>query len=366
MIKVPQNVKKFAQDKVDIYKAFADYFNHYATENYGKKFSYDQSISLEEKSKKMDESLRKEIARVAGVQNFSEFAPEVWASNPNFKWATFAVVGAMIDMILPTTLIDSIGLYTDIRFGGFGDSFSFEVKPRDLFIVSKAGRGKKKSEAYKQFSGQVTVTPQERDITVEVSLMRVLAGKESLAEFAMKAVLSIETQMTLDTYKAFTDMMSALPTTPTDGALKISGYSQAAAVKLAQTVTAFNQGAKAVFVGTQLALANILPANANYRYMLDSDYVKIGYVQDFNGFSCMVLPQVADYKNPFKLALDDKKIYVISPSSQKLVKLCVEGSTLAITDDTYANANLTQETTMKKYWDTGIATNAVAGVIELA
>jgi hypothetical protein len=362
---IPMNVLAFAQDKVDVYKAFSDYFNHYRAENGNEKVKYDNSISFDEKNDKMHKALVNEVSRVSGVA-FTEFKPEVYATNPMVNWAAFAVINAMIDTILPETLIDSIGIYTDIRVGGFGDNFSFEIKPRDLFAVTKAGRGKRISELHKQFDGQVTVTPVEHDITVAVSLYKVLSGKENLAEFVLKATRSIESELTLDAFTAFNTAMTALPTTPINGELKVAGFTQETAVRLAQSVTAFNLGAKAVFVGTQNALANILPSDANYRYQIDSDLVKLGYVRSAFGYDTMVLPQVADWKNPFKLLLDDTRIYVISPSSQKLVKTCIEGSTLAITSTPYQNANLTQTTTLKKNFASAVATNACAGLISLA
>lgn len=365
MINVPNSVLSFAGDKIDVYEAFADYFNHYRAENGNTKIRYDNTISFDEKNTKMHNALLSEISRVSGI-TFSDFKPEVYATNPMFNWAAFAVVNAMIDMILPQTMIDSIGIYSEIRTGEMGNNFAFDVKPRDLFAVTKAGRGKRLSEIHKQFEGQVTVTPIEHDITVGVSLYKVLAGKENLAEFVMKATRSIESEMTLDAYTAFNTAMTNLPTTPVNGELKIAGFTQESAIRLAQSVTAFNQGSKAVFVGTQNALANILPTDSNYRYQLDSDYVKLGYVRTAFGYDTMVLPQVADWKNPFKLLLDDTRIYVLSPASQKLVKTCIEGSTIAITSGVFQNANLTQTTTLKKNFASAVATNAVAGLITLS
>jgi hypothetical protein len=79
----------------------------------------------------------------------------------------------------------------------------------------------------------------------------------------------------------------------------------------------------------------------------------------------MALPQVAAWATPFSLALDDAKIYLVSPSSQKLVKLVLEGSTLSNTTGVYDNANLTQSTTLFKSWGSAIATNSAAGCITL-
>lgn len=365
---IPMNVMNFAgEENITVYEQFRDYFNHYKALNFGSKASYIEGKSLDEKEAKLNAGILKEVARFSGV-NLSDkmIKPEVFATNPQVVWAAFAVVGAMIDMILPETIIESTGLYTEVRTGGYGDSFSFDVKPRDLFAVSKHGRARRLVELKKQFVGQVTIVPEAREISVQVSLYRILSGKESLAEFAMKAVRSIETEMAKDVYMTFDEAMDKLPTTPVNGELKATGYSRDTLVKFCQRVSAYNNGAKPVIVGTQLALSKILPDDANYRFTLDSDYVKIGYLKTFNGYDTMVLPQVADWKEPYKMALNDKKIYIISPSSQKLVKLCLEGSTMTNTTGTYDMANLLQTTTMAKSWGTGIATNAIAAQITLA
>ncbi len=93
--------------------------------------------------------------------------------------------------------------------------------------------------------------------------------------------------------------------------------------------------------------------------------MKVGYLRNFQGTDIVVLPQLANYSTPFALKLSDSYIWILSPSSNKLIKVVLEGSTLAYSDDTYANANLTQTSTIQKSFGVGVATNAVAGVISL-
>jgi len=359
-MKIPSNVIAFAGEKVKIYEQFKDYFNQYH-----KKGSWDESVSLSEKENKINVAVREEIARLSNLPTVEGIAPEVLATNPAYSWATFAVIGAMVDAILPDAIIDSVGLYTNVLTGGYGDSFAIDIKPRDLFVVSKAGKGKRTSEVHKQFEGQVTIVPEFHDITVQVALYKVLAGKENLAEFAMKAAKSLEAQMTVDAYNCFNTAMEALDNAG-DDLLRVAGYSQSTFVELAQKVTAWNGGNKSIAVATQLALQNVLPNDANYRYDLDSDYAKIGYVKSFAGTDLMVLPQISDYKNPFKLALDDNNIYIISPSAPKLINLALEGSTISITNGLYDNANLTQNTTMKKSYGLAVGTSSIAAIITLS
>jgi hypothetical protein len=366
--KIPAQVVMFAgENNLAVYKMFHDYWNQYRSRNgaEGLEFSTTTvnkdneivSISFDEKEAAMNAALKKEIMRVAGVQSFDAFPLETWATHPTLRWATFAVVSAMIDMILPETIIDSIGLYSDVRTIGWGDSAAFDVEPRDLFVVSKAGRAKRTSEVHKQFKGQVVINPEQRELTVGVSLYRVLAGKESLADFVAKVARSLETQLTIDVYNAFVTAMAALSTGASG--LKVVGYTQTDFVTLAQKVTAWNGGIKPVVLGTQLALANILPADGNYRYDIESEFVKLGYIRNFIGTDVVIIPQVADYTTPFATLISNNYLWFVSPTAQKLLKVVLEGNTLAYTTDVYANANLTQTSTMIKSWGVGVATNAV-------
>lgn len=374
-MKIPNQVIAFAgETNLTPYKMFVDYFNHYRSINGAKSVEFQTSvvtpegvnvpISFSEKEDKMNAALKREILRVAGITNFTDFPLETWSNHPTLKWATFAVVSAMIDMVLPDTIIENVGLYSDVRTIGWGDSAAFDVSPRDLFIVSKAGRSKRTTELHKQFKGQVTVIPEPREMTVFVSLMKVLAGKESLADFVVKMTRSFEVALSYDIYDAFAAAMGAVTNTASTG-LRVAGYTQAEFIRLSQTVGAWNGGTKPIAIGTQAALAKILPSNANYRYEIDSDFVKVGYLRNFQGTDIMVLPQMADWTNPFALKLSDSKIWIVSPSSQKIVKVVLEGSALSYTSDVYANANLIQTSTLIKSWGTAIATNAVAAEITL-
>ena len=192
-IKVPTHVINFAggEDKIGIYKKFYDYWQHSRSLAGAKNADYQKTttladgkvveISFSEKEEQMNAALRKEIMRIAGVPSTEGLPLEAWATHPTLRWASFAVVSALIDMVLPETMIDTIGMYSDVRNIGWGDSAAFEIKPRDLFVVSKAGRAKRTTELHKQYDGMVTVLPEPRQLAVSVSLYRVLSGKESLA-----------------------------------------------------------------------------------------------------------------------------------------------------------------------------------------
>lgn len=372
--RIPTNVLSFAGEaNLGVYQMFADYYNH-ARAQMGEKVDYERTVELQdgsireisfsEKEEKLNSALLREIMRVAGVQSLDTHPLSAWANHPMLKWASFAVISAMVDMVLPDAIIKNIGMYSDVRVIGWGDSAVFDVKPRDIFAVSKAGRAKRTAELNKQFVGQVAILPELREMTVYVSFMQILAGKESLAELVLKMVRSFETALSYDVYAAMATAMTALDNTATIG-LRVAGFTQADFVRLSQQVSSWNGGTRPLAVGTQAALAQILPANANYRYEIDSDFVKVGYIRNFQGTDIMVLPQVADWTTPFGLKLHDDRIWILSPSSDKIVKVVLEGSTLSNVSDFFEHANLLQTSTLVKSWGTGVATSAVAGQINL-
>lgn len=368
MAKLPMNVVNFAAQTADsalVYELFQDYFCHYMDETQKRNIgAYDNSHALSEKEQKMHEQLLSEVQKLSGAEITADNA-KMMAKNPMVTWATFAVVEAMIDAILPLTLINSIGTYTEIRNIGFGDSASFDIAPRSLMTVSQGANAQRTSFVQKQFKTTKTLTATNHVITTQVSMYKVLCGNESLAEFVRKAVLSIETEMTKDAYGAFRTGLTAL-TMPAN--LKVTGYSQADLLKICERVTAYNGGAKAVIIGTASAIANILPNGADgWRIITEGSNMGIHLIKNFFDYDIMVLPQVATGNfATFDMALNDNEIYIVSPQSDKLVKGVLEGSDLTNSNDYYDNANLTSNATINKRWAFEFLSNAVAGCVQFS
>ena len=363
--KLPNNVLAFTAgdaERTEGYSNFVEYFNLYKEG----KTQNANGVKFSEMNEKMLSFFSDEIERLSGKKQSSVNDLATYCNFTDVKEAAFAVVSMLTDLIIPDTLIRDIGVIAEIKNGAWGDSLKIDLKPRDLFVVSKGGRNRRTFDIDRQFKGEKTIVPEVRAITVGISLYDVLRGAYSLAEFVSKAVLSIETQMRYDIYDAFAAAMEALPGDSGAGQLKIDGFSQDTAIALAQKVQAWNQGAKPVFLGTKLALSKILPASTNARILLGDEYVRVGYLREFMGISTVELEQVADYTNEFAVKLDDNKIYVICPGTDKMVKVFIEGSTLANVEGNYANANLQQVATLYKSYGVGAVSSALAGVIELS
>lgn len=380
MVRIPNNVLAFAgADHLDVYKMFADYYNHYRAQYQGAKVEYKTEevnaqgqivkISFAEKEEAMNAALRKEIMRQARISEaeMASLPIEAWASHPVLRWAAFATINAMIDVVLPEVLIDSIGLYTEFRNVGWGENASFQVKSRDVFYtVSKHGKGRRMAELKsKRYEGKVFVNPELREMSAAVSLFNVLAGRgDSLAELATNMIRSMELQINLDAYTLFASTMDALPNTATTG-LRVAGYSQSVYGRLCDQVRAWNGGAQPICVGTRTALSTIIPTDANYRFDIQSSYTRLGYMTDFLGVPVIEIPQIADFSTPFGLKIADNRLWILAPQAGKFLKLVFEGGSLGNTTDAFSAADLLTTTTVMKSWGLGVASSAVAAVITL-
>lgn len=364
MAKLPSNILAFTAGSAERNEGYANFVEYYSVYKEGKTQN-ENGVKFSEMDSKMLSFFSDEIARLSGKKQSDVNDLATYCNFSDVKEAAFAVVGMLTDLIIPDALIKDLGIIAEVKNGGWGDSLKVDLKPRDLFVVSKGGRARRTFDIERQFKGEKTIVPEVRAITVGISLYDVLKGTYSLAEFVAKAVLSIETQMKYDIYDAFAAAMGALSNVAGAGQLRISGFSQDTAIALAQKVQAWNGGAKPVFLGTKLALSKILPASTNSRILLGDEYVKVGYMRDFMGISTVELEQVADYTTEFAVKLDDEKIYIICPGTDKMVKVFVEGSTLSNVEGNYANANLQQVATLYKSYGVGAISSAIAGVIEL-
>jgi hypothetical protein len=273
-------IKTFAENSQKLYEAMKIYGENELAERgvKGKQFA---SKSKDEMEKAINIEYMNELKRRTGMSPEANFDGSLkrFAKNPTVLSMADDIRDFMIDMILPETLLTgSLRYFADFRFADLGDSMTFDIENNALYNVSKAGYRKRSTNLQKLFDTTVTLAPINRELTVGSDLFEILSGRVSIAKEVMKAVRSIETAMMFDAYNAF-----ATATGNLSGNLAVANYSEESLISLCETVTAYNQGRKAVIIGTPVALKSVLPTNSNYRYLLDDEYVKLGHLQTFNG-----------------------------------------------------------------------------------
>jgi hypothetical protein len=362
-----ENVKAFSaiDANKDLCDAMREYAKNYIAERKGdvKAFS---AHSKEEMEALVTKEFMSRVSAMSGVEvavTGNKTNAQRLANNIIVKQYANEIRDIMVDMVLPDILDHGALRYiAKIDYADLGDSIDYTIKNNRLFTVSKAGYRKAHGRLQKQYETCVTMTGENHEITVGDDLYNILTGSANIAEAVMKAGLSIEYAMLVDVIKAFEGAMANL-----SGSLAVANYDEKQAITLAETITAYNQGRKAIFIGTPVALKGILPSGGAYRYLLDDEYVKLGHLQRFNNYDVLPLEQIADLydeNDDYGLLLDDSKVYVVSPASDKLVKVGVFGGTITRHKDANDSGNLLQLDTINKAWNVDVITNSVAGIIK--
>ena len=349
-----------ADAEKNLIPAWKDYVTNYRALNFSTKKQYSQSKTLEEKEMIVNAAIAKEVDKLAGVDT-SLINKEAYATNPTYLWANNAVINKLVDMVIPDILTEDFLNVAEVVQIGYGDSAEFDIKSSDLFYVSKTGNSRRHVEAQRQFTGHTSIPVSNHVITTETDMYRVLAGKESPAEYAMKVVLSIEAEIAKDIMAAITSSFTTLNTN-----LKENSYDEKQFQKLAARVTALNGGARAVAMGTDLALSTVLPSDDYLKMGLGEDYTKVGYLPVFKKVPLIGLSQKIDWtSDDYKFALPDDMIYFISPGAQKLVKIVIEGGSLTFSDDFASNGNLTQVSSLHSRFGVAVVTGAKYGIMKV-
>lgn len=360
---LPKHVIEFAQGNTTLYEAMKDYYFHsLAEDGIEVHFNYDKSISLAEKDERMHKEFFKEVNRISTKPIPEDIKFEHWLGNKEFVWATFTTVNTLIDAILPDTLLKNIGLYTDLSIVGYGETRTFDIAPNSLLTTSDGSNARRTTFLQKQFRGSKTLVPQNHAISVESSLYRMLCRKESIAEFVKKAIISLERDMLFNAYDA---LIALVENGNFPAELTKAGYDKQKLLQLCELVSAKNNGRPAIIAGTTSALARILPeASEGYRMVMNANNMSIQLIKSVFGYQTLVMPQVVT-GNGYQLKLDDDKIFILSPASDKIIKGVMEGTTFVTDVDYTDTANLTKSTTFNKRYTFEAVTNSTLGVIEL-
>lgn len=340
-ILIPE-VVQFAAGNTDFYEAAYDNYHNPSPE----------------KETLLNKAFFAEVERKSGVSR-EGLTLEAWMSHPSVTWASFAIVDATINAILPSVLTPAFGVFMDMKYVGVGDIAKFKIMPNSLYTVSKGGRAERTTFRQRKHAGDILVVPQEHVITIYVNMYSVLAGKESIAEFVRLVVMAIEQDMYAEAVTALTTGLSNLSTPYT----YTGAFDMATLLTMAEQVQAYNQGVRPVIAGTSVALMNVIPDSASgYRGNYDANGGSINLLRGVYGFDVLKLDQAAAKNGG--LVLPNDQIFVVSPSQDKLVKGAISNA-LTNSNQFYDNADLTEDFTYRKNYAFTYASAAKAAVYKI-
>lgn len=137
---ISNEIIQFANGNTDFYEAFADYHNHKAAEEWNSKMgAYDHNVSLSVKSGKVRDAFFAEVERLSGCKMTAE-NKDMWMANPMTRFATFAVINAAVNVVLPGYVQATFAPFVDFRTVGYADVVNLKIPPKTLYTVSKGNK----------------------------------------------------------------------------------------------------------------------------------------------------------------------------------------------------------------------------------
>ena len=299
-----------------------------------------------------------EIERKSGVsREGNDF--NAWCSHPSVQWAEMSILRAVIPTIVSTVILPDMNIFSDIRSVGAGDMVRFTLNPKSFYTVSLDSKAQRNTFRVRKFAQDIELYPIMHVITTYEKYYNVLSGKVNVVDFLNLVALSLRSAMFEDQLKVLNDGLGALPV----GDNNVTGaFDMRTLVKICETVQYRNGGVKPIIAGSATALMNVLPdSTSGYRMNVDGEGSgKIELLRTIMGYSVLKMENAVSRADG-KLILPDNKLYVVSPSQDKLIKGVVETG-LNNSSDYLAHADLTSEANFRQGWKFMFATAAECGV----
>lgn len=337
---------QFANGNTDFYESVFAYFCD------GEKSSKNKDI--------MHTAFLAEVERMSRVpREGMDF--NMWTNNPDVRWATMAIVDKTVRAIIPSVVLPGFDIFAGITTAERGDVVKFEASPRGFYINSLGGRSERESLRQRKFTAEKMVAPTEHIITVYHKMYNVLAGKDNIADFMGWVIATVRADMYADAIAALNTGLEAIPV----GTMHISGaFDVKQLLTAGEQIRYLNGGVTPVFAGSPVALLNVVPDSVSgYRLNVDGEgNGRVGALKDIMGYP--ILPLENAVGTDGKLVLPGDRLYIVSPSQDKLVK-GVYVTTLTNQNDYYMNADLTADYTMRLEWKFEFFSAAYAGVYDI-
>lgn len=357
-------VVKFATtaDSKKLVSSMEDYARHYMSSKYDVKgLSYETTkYSLEEKANKINETFKSELSRKSkySLEDFSDV--QEYASYGAVTQMASRIQRVMLDTVTPI-VTDAMGLSTlaNIQYGGYNDTFEFELVDNSIYEVSRMGRRQKHTRTQTKKASTKTIATDMYGITTITNLPEILVGDSMIAEDVMLKAISMVAKIYQLVIGEFTTVSEAM----TDENLVLENFDETEFLKKLRLASARN-GAKMVIVGDAVALKSVLPAEARTRILLGDEYNTVGYMSVFNGYTVLGFNVVSD-GNDGVVGLPTDRIYALPVNGSKLIQVAI-GYTSSNTDEDYDNNNLAILSTLRKELGVSLATNKKIVKVKLA
>lgn len=324
-------------------------------------FSAKGISSLEEAETIFRKTLLKECGLSEGKLDYKQF------SNPMIKWKLFQLTSETIDAIVPKVLSTQFDRFVETKNAAWNEQLIFKVNSPDFFRVDKVANGNRDVRGQRLDKRVLRLYPVMREVKIQESLYRVLAGEVEWATYVNRVAISMATAIKGDIYNAIYDSYDSIGAQFQENGT----FDPITFNTLVQRVQASNGGLKPIAFGTKLALAKITPSAGFTAYpgfmsqnMMDEFNIS-GYLGHFQGTDLIELEQ-ALIPNTLDFAIDDNFVIIAPSGTDKIVKLGFEGESIVTENSNNLPVDQEFEYTFQKSWATDVLSAGRYGILRLS
>lgn len=239
-----------------------------------------------------------------------------------------AVIAQVVNCIVPEVVNDTFSRFiAEVHQVGYGETARFIIESNDLFKVNAKAEGVRKGVDQPMFDEEITVNASPVTIDACIDWYPFAAGVFDMGNFALKIARSFMAYIFLKSIKGMTKAMTIF-----GAAYKTNGVTPELFGTLRERVSAANGGMNVVAIGTAVALSELTLAG-NFQVEIGEEMNKVGYLTQYLGVPVLALKNVlvpGTTNTTAKLALDDKKIYIVPVGGARPVKIVFEGNEISV------------------------------------
>lgn len=324
-------------------KTFKRYQNFTASGT-GKDMTYDEHNAY------FNKLLQETAYKVSGISKEMSFDNLMRTDSGSIAY--FAVIEAVIDGMQSKNELEQILGFCEVRNMAEGDSMNINVKSKNAYFFSKQGRGQSFGLKNRYYPVNVSLTPTPGESTVSMARADIIAGRINWGDEVARTLRGLRSAYMQDVAAIiFSD------SNPIGNKIYVPGtYNEKVLRTEIQRLVALNGSdtQNTAIYGTAIALANILPANAQLQFGHGLQYMENGFIPTMFGAHAIELGQAfaADQETKF---VPNNWIAVMSSDARRPVALGLSGVSRIEAMISRENALNEPTYTTKTDWDVKMA-----------
>ena len=306
------------------------------------------------------------VMKYSGLEDIKN--PMVYGDNA-FLQKFDVVLAQILNPVIPTVVSSGYDQLYDVVQIGYGDSAAFRVNSNELFIVNDLAEGIRNGAQQTASDTEYTIQTQRQSISLYVDWYHVAAQKCNWGQLLAKIGASFAAYVMRRVSRVMSDVITNAGEHGIAGYV-VNGMTDQNFLTLSRNVSLANGGAQVYALGTSIALADILPNDAQqFRYGEAGSIVRDGFLPEYKKIplielgNCLVPNTI---NGTPEVVLADDIIYMLPMGFEKPVHVVMEGQSVSVQRDPQYAPDHSYGFSVDMRMGVGIVVGSKIGCLQLA